>query len=187
MKRHFDHPHRGRGHGHGHEWWGPQFGPPFGPPFGGSRGRRGRRGDVRAAALLLLEEGPKHGYQLIQDIADRSNGLWRPSPGSIYPVLQQLEDEGLIEIEKVAGRNTATLTDAGRSHVDENREDLGAPWDDVQEGIDTTDWRDMGKSLKSLILAWRQVMESGTPDQRSAAMDIMNDARRRLYGLLASE
>ena len=75
---------------------------------------RGGRGDVRAALLLLLEAQPKHGYQLIQEIGDKTGGVWTPSPGSIYPALQQLEDEGLLAFERVDGRKTATLTDEGR-------------------------------------------------------------------------
>ena len=72
-----------------------------------------------------------HGYELIQQIADKTGGVWTPSPGSIYPALQQLEDEGLLAFEPVEGRKTATLTDAGRAYVEEHRTELGAPWDDV--------------------------------------------------------
>ena len=105
----------------------------FGPGFGGPDRRRGRRrggrgGDVRAAVLLLLADGPRHGYQLIQDIAERSSGVWTPSPGSVYPVLQQLEDEGLITIERIEGRNTATLTADGQTYVDDHRDELDSSW-----------------------------------------------------------
>ena len=161
-------------------------GAPFGPPR--RRGRRsGRGGDVRAAALRLLEEGSRHGYQLIQDINERSNGLWRPSPGSIYPVLQQLEDEGLITLDKVDGRNTASLTDAGREHVEENRESLGQPWDDASGGIDPADMRHVGLTMKQFFEAFKQVMQHGTPEQRAQVVTIVDDARRRMYGLLAEE
>ena len=88
----------GRGFGRG---FGPGgFGPGFGPgQRGGRRGghsRRGRRGDVRAAILVLLAERPMHGYEIIQEVAERSQDLWKPSPGSVYPTLQLLVDEGLI-------------------------------------------------------------------------------------------
>src|SRR4051794_3835778 len=112
-------PHHGRRH-HPHrgEWAGrpgrPEGGPfarpdgPFGRGrrHGGPRGPRGRaaRGDVRAAVLLLLAEEPMHGYQLMQAIAERSGGRWTPSPGAIYPTLNQLEDEGLVTVTQESGR-----------------------------------------------------------------------------------
>ena len=90
-----------------------------------------RRGDVRAAILVLLDEQPYNGYGLMQEIENRSEGVWRPSPGSIYPALAQLEDEGLVRAEEADGRKEFTLTDAGRAYVDENREKLGEPWADL--------------------------------------------------------
>lgn len=172
--------------------FGPGFGGPgFGPAFGTSRrGRRpGRRGDVRAAVLLLLSEEPLHGYQLIQQIGERSNGAWTPSPGSVYPVLSQLEDEGLITIERVDGRKTASLTDEGRAHVEEHLEELGSPWDDAQAQPDfaamADERRAFGQSLKSFAHAWRQVAMAGTPEQRARALRIVDDARRSLYAILA--
>ena len=168
------------------------FGPGFGGPgFGGPRrGRRpGRRGDVRAAVLLLLDEEPLHGYQLIQQIAERSNGAWTPSPGSVYPVLSQLEDEGLITIERVDGRKTASLTEAGTAFIEEHREHLGSPWDDAQAQPDfaalADERRAFGQSLKSFAHAWRQVALAGTPEQRARALKIVDDARRSLYAILA--
>src|ERR1700691_3802503 len=118
---------RGRGHGHGRHGGGHRqrgFGPgggyggfPFGGPggggpFGRGRGRKARRGDIRTAALLLLAEEPRNGYQIMQEVEERSDGVWRPSPGSAYPALQQLEDEGLIRSEKIDGRKLFQLTDA---------------------------------------------------------------------------
>src|SRR5215210_6404897 len=125
--------HRGRPHRRPHG--GPGFGPPFGPGFG--RGPRARRGDVRAALLVLLAEEPRNGYGLMQEIEQRSEGVWRPSPGSVYPALQLLEDEGLVRAEERDGSRVFTLTDTGREYVESN--DLGAPWeavrDDVGEGM----------------------------------------------------
>src|SRR3954452_9430429 len=130
---------RGRGrHGHhrGGSWWswgGPGFG---GPPFGPRRRRP--RGDVRAAMLLVLADEPLSGYALMQEIESRSEGVWRPSPGSVYPVLAQLEDEGLIRAEEHDGRKRFVLTDDGKAFVDEHRDELGQPWaglgDEVGEG-----------------------------------------------------
>jgi DNA-binding PadR family transcriptional regulator len=173
------------------------FGWDFGPGFGGPgyghpgrrRGRRrgGRGGDVRAAALLLLAGHPAHGYQLIQEIADLSDGAWTPSPGSIYPVLQQLEDEGLIEFDRVDGRKTATLTETGREYVEEHREELGTPWEDASRGAEGSDAREAGMALKSTILAWRQVMQTGTAAQRTQASAILDDARKAMYRILAAD
>lgn len=163
------------------------FGPGFGGP-GRPRGRRrgGRGGDVRAAALLLLSEGPKHGYQLIQEIGEKSEGAWNPSPGSIYPVLQQLEDEGLLTFERVDGRKTATLTDEGASYVEDHRDELGTPWE-PEQGDDSTIVREASKSLKGFVIAWRQVIHAGTPEQQAAATAIIDDARKAMYRILAND
>src|SRR5579859_2411228 len=102
--------HRRHGFGPGgHEFGG--FGPGRGPR---GRGRRARRGDIRTAALLLLAEEPRNGYQIMQEVQERSEGSWNPSPGSVYPALSQLEDEGLIATGEQEGRKLYTLTDAGR-------------------------------------------------------------------------
>ncbi|GGK93608.1 PadR family transcriptional regulator [Nocardia jinanensis] len=164
------------------------FGPGFGPGFGRGRGRggRGRRGDVRAAILLLLTERPMHGYELIQQIRERSDDLWRPSPGSIYPALSQLEDEGLITIEKVAGRKTAQLTEAGTAHITEHRAELGDPWADVKAGVgeQTSDLRAL---IPPLMGAVAQVAAAGTPEQAAKAADVLTDARKALYRILAGD
>ena len=164
----------------------------FGPGPGHSGRRRGRRrggrgGDVRAAALLLLAERPAHGYQLIQEIAERSEGAWTPSPGSIYPVLQQLEDEKLIEFERVDGRNTATLTTEGNAYVEEHREELGTPWEDATGGDEKSVAREAGEALKGLAVAWRQVMHTGSAAQQAKATAVLDDARRSMYGILADD
>jgi DNA-binding PadR family transcriptional regulator len=179
---------RGRNRDFGGDFgFGREFGPGFGGP-GRPRGRRrgGRGGDVRAAALLLLDEQPKHGYQLIQEIGERSNGVWTPSPGSIYPVLQQLEDEGLLSFERVDGRKTATLTDEGKAYVEENREQLGTPWEDAQ-GAPNQELREFGHGLKGFINAWKQVAQTGTPEQRQKAGLVVDDARKAMYRILADD
>src|SRR5919197_1848525 len=102
----------------------------------GGRGPKARRGDVRAALLLLLEEEPQNGYQLIQEIERRTDGFWKPSPGSVYPALQQLEDEGLVRAQEADSRRSYTLTDEGRAYVESNREELGDPFAAVTGGID---------------------------------------------------
>lgn len=168
------------------------FGPGFaGPGFGGPgrpRGRRrgGRGGDVRAAALLLLAEAPQHGYQLIQEIGERSEGAWNPSPGSIYPVLQQLEDEGLLTFERVDGRKTATLTEEGTTYVEDHRDQLGTPWESPGRP-ESNVAREAGQSLKGLVVAWRQVMQAGTAEQQAAASQVLDDARKAMYRILADD
>ena len=189
------HHHRGGPHhrgGFGPGGFGPGgFGPGgFGPAGnlgrGRGRGGRGRRGDVRAAVLLILAESPMHGYELIQQIVAKSEGAWKPSPGSIYPALSQLEDEGLVLIEKVDGRKTARLTETGRTFVDEHREELGSPWDDVR-GTVGGDAMDLRGLIGLLMGAAGQVAAVGTPGQVAAASEVLVDARRRLYRILAEE
>ncbi|TJZ78282.1 PadR family transcriptional regulator [Rhodococcus oryzae] len=177
--------------------FGPGFGPgmAFGPGHGPGgqrlgrgrgRGGRGRRGDVRAAVLLLLAEGPMHGYELIQRIVERSNGVWRPSPGSIYPALAQLEDEGLVLIEKVAGRKTARLTESGVAYVEENKADLGNPWDEVSAGVGQ-EAQDLRGLIGQLMGAAGQVAAVGTPEQIRKAGEVLTESRRALYRILADD
>ena len=117
--------------------WAMWGGPPWGPAWsGGGRGPKARRGDVRAAILAVLAEQPMNGYQIIQEIAERSGGVWKPSPGSIYPTLQQLEDEGLVRTENDGGRRAYTLTDEGRAYVAEHADEVAAPWEGMGEVSD---------------------------------------------------
>ncbi|MFT4189414.1 MAG: PadR family transcriptional regulator, partial [Aeromicrobium sp.] len=148
--------------------------------------RRGRRGgDVRAAALLLLAERPRHGYDLIQEIRERTQGVWSPSPGSVYPVLQQLEDEGLVEFDRVDGRKTGSLTEAGQAYVAEHAEELGTPWATAK--ADTEGVPELGQALRSLAGAYKQVARDGTPEQRQQAASLLDETRRRLYRVLAGD
>ena len=163
-----------------------QFGgPPFG--FGGPFGRGGpkaRRGDVRTATLLLLAEGPRNGYQIMQDIEDRSGGVWRPSPGSVYPALQQLEDEGLVRTTEADGRKQYELTDAGKAYVAERDEELPPPWEEMSGGY-SDDMKAAGNNMRDVALAFSQVMRAGSQTQIAEASKILADARRSLYRILA--
>src|SRR5919199_797047 len=145
--------------------------------FGRGKQRKGfRLGDVRSAVLVLLAEQPMHGYQIIQEIAERSGGLWQPSPGSIYPVLQQLEDEGLILIEQTEGRKVANLTEAGRTYVEKN-------WDALMNNnVDesTQEMRNLFVTVKQIGVAAKQVAKVGTASQLAEARKVLGDARRRL-------
>ena len=145
-----------------------------------------RRGDVRAAALALLTEGPRNGYQIIQEITERSHGIWRPSPGSVYPALQQLEDEGLVRAEEEGGRRAYRLTDHGRAHVADNREALAEPWAAVADSV-TEEMVDLRSLFGQVGMALRQVAEAGTHVQHEHARRILTETRRSLYRLLAED
>jgi DNA-binding PadR family transcriptional regulator len=177
----------------------PFGGNPFGfPPFGrGRRGRRfdwgpfgrgpkARRGDVRAAALVLLAEQPCNGYQIIQEIAERSDGMWKPSSGSVYPALQQLEDEGLVEQDTQEGRRTYRLTDAGRAYVKEHKAELGAPWEAMTAGLDDSSTQ-IHALLGQVAMATIQVAQAASPAQLQQARQVLIDARRSLYQILAED
>jgi DNA-binding PadR family transcriptional regulator len=156
----------------------------FGPPW--RRGRRIRRGDVRAAILLLVEEEPRNGYQIMQELESRSGGVWRPSPGSVYPALQLLADEGLIRSEARDGGNIFELTDAGKAHVEEHRERFGSPWEQAGEGV-PEGFRELGGLLGQVAEAVRQVMQAGTEEQVASASKLLADTRRSLYRVLAGD
>ena len=184
---------RGRGRRHGGPFgpFNPGFGPGgFGPGGFGSRGGRARRGDVRAAILALLSEEPMHGYQLIQEIADRSDGVWRPSPGSVYPALSQLEDEGLVRpdvrTDDEGGRKVFTLTDAGRTYVTEHASELANPWDTVTGGVSDA-MADLMGLIKEVHFAAVQVMRTGDAQRVEKAQAVLTQTRRSLYLVLAGE
>jgi DNA-binding PadR family transcriptional regulator len=149
-------------------------------------GPRRPRGDVRAAILLLLGEEPRNGYQIMQEIEERSGGTWRPSPGSVYPALQLLADEGLVTSEARGGGNVFDLTDAGRSHIDEHKDQLGTPWEAVNAGA-TEEMIEIRSQLLQIADATRQVARSGNEAHVAAAAKLLAETRRALYGILASE
>ncbi len=155
----------------------------FGGPGGGG-GRKARRGDIRTAALLLLAEEPRNGYQIMQEVEERSEGAWRPSPGSVYPALQQLEDEGLIRSEEVDGRKLFRLTDEGLARVKERDPEQPAPWEQMS-GERGTQERDLGKVMREVAFAFMQVMRAGTEEQQEQARKVLAIARRELYRILA--
>ena len=161
----------------------------FGPWARGYRGRgrgRAKRGNVRAAALALLAEEPMNGYQIIQQISERSGGLWQPSPGSVYPALAQLEDEGLIALQDAAGgRRAYGLTEAGRTYAAEHAEELSAPWSALAGAASAA--YDMRKLVHQVHLAATQVISAGTDEQVSQAGKVLTQARRALYRILAED
>jgi DNA-binding PadR family transcriptional regulator len=147
-------------------------------------GARMGRGDVRAAVLALLAEKPMHGYQIIQEIEERSAGAWKPSPGSVYPTLQLLTDEGLVSAEESGGRKTYSLTEEGKKQAD--AADQPAPWEaqGAGHGGRTTA---LPKAGIALAQATAQVGQSGSAEQVAEAVAVLDDARRRIYAILAKE
>lgn len=181
------------GPGFGRGGFGPGFGPGF-PGFGpgGPRGRgrggrggsRGKRGDVRAAILTLLTERPMHGYEMTQEIASRSNDLWKPSPGSVYPTLQLLVDEGLIApAESEGSKKTFELTDEGRAAAEKIET---APWDAIAEDADPNAVN-LRAALGQLFGAVAQAVHTTGEEQQQRILDIVNNARREVYQILGEE
>jgi len=178
---------RGGGHGPGPRRRAGRGGPQSGfPGFGPPRGPRARRGDVRAALLVLLAEEPRNGYQLMQEIEQRSDGVWRPSPGSVYPALQQLEDEGLVRVEPGEGRKAYGLTDDGRGHVEARGDELADPWDAVKGDMGEGAWELMS-AMRQIGMALFQLTHSGTEAQQQEAKEVLAETRRALYRILAEE
>jgi len=187
--RPFSHlPHMG--HMGRNAFWAPQgaFGFEF-DPRGRGRGGQGRgrrnRGDVRAALLALLAERPMHGYEMIQELDGRTGGIWRPSPGSVYPTLQLLEDEGLITSEEGEGRKRFTLTDSGREEAAKVTET--PPWAQYADDGTLSAVHDFRKASFGVMNALREVGVSGSEEQRARALEVLADTRRKLYAILAED
>ncbi|MGO9248085.1 MAG: PadR family transcriptional regulator [Solirubrobacteraceae bacterium] len=170
------------------------FGFPGSGPLGGvgpgggrgprGRGRKARRGDIRTAALLLLAEEPRNGYQIMQEIEERSDGVWRPSPGSVYPALQQLEDEGLIRSEELDGRKLFQLTEAGREFVAERGEDRPVPWEQMSGDV-SDQAHELGRLIREVASAFTQVVRTGSEAQLGEARKVLTTTRKDLYRILA--
>ncbi len=183
---------------------GPMGGPPpwvaglfgLGQPERG-RGPRVRRGDVRMAILDVLATAARegeggesvNGYQVIQQIAERSDGGWRPSPGSVYPTIQQLQDEGLVDTDDERGRRSLRLTESGQAYVADHADELAAVWlpfeRSTEKAAGRTEQVDLKSELGQVMPAVWQIVTQGSEAQRRAALDILVDTRRKLYGVLA--
>lgn len=177
------------GHRHAYGDWPPPFpGPDFGPGGRGrgrggrGRGRRGRRGDVRLALLALLTERPMHGYEMIGELDERTGGIWKPSPGSVYPTLQMLEDEGLIVSDESDGRRRFTLTDAGTEPARAAAD--APPWANIADDT-VAAAHDVRDAAMGIMHALREVGAEGTPAQRTKALEVLADTKRKLYAILA--
>jgi DNA-binding PadR family transcriptional regulator len=176
---------KGPGHwggGFGGSWGWPG---PAGPP-GAARGPKAGRGDVRAAILALLQEGPRNGYQIMSEIEERSGGAWRPSPGAVYPALSQLADEGLIAGDESEGKRTYRLTEAGREYVQNNPDRARGAWESVTQ---QEAWQVPGLFAEAARLGGGivQMAHAGTPEQVQAAERLLEQTRRELYRILADD
>ncbi len=185
--------------GFGHQRGGNPFGGnpfagafPFGLGPGGrdrhshgrGRGGRERRGNVRAAILALLVERPMHGYEMIKELDSRTGGVWRPSPGSVYPTLQLLEDEGLITSEETGGRKRFSLTDDGRAEAEAAAAD--APWNEFSAET-VSSGQDTKEAIWGIMNALRQIGFNGDREQWQRAVEVLNETKRKLYAILAED
>jgi DNA-binding PadR family transcriptional regulator len=195
-------PRRGGPHGHRREPGDEAFEGPRGP---GRRGRpprpprhehddhegpgprgRTRRGEIRTGLLTILLDGPGHGYELIQRVEEKTSGAWKPSPGSVYPTLQLLEDEGLVVAITNEGKRTYDLTEAGRVEAQRRLDSATEnPW--TRGGGGRAQAGVLFESMKGLAIALKQVAMTGQPEQLEAATEIIKDARKKLYLLLAAD
>lgn len=154
---------------------------------GRRRDRRGGhgRGDVKSAVIALLVERPRHGYELIQEIAARTDGAWQPSPGSVYPTIAALQDGGLVRVEEDdSGRRIVTLTEAGSAYAQERADDVGRVFEATGRGRGNAH-RDLGGGMRAVAAATKQVAQVGTPAQVAAAASLLQEAKRGLYAILA--
>lgn len=151
---------------------------------GGRDGReRTRRGTAGRSALVLLAERPMHGYEIIAELEERTDGNWRPSPGSIYPALARLEERGLIEgTDDSTGKRQYALTDAGRQRIAEADPDAPPPWTEAAKASRGGELRNVMAELEGQA---RQIGRFGSDEQRAGALEALGEARRKLYAILA--
>ena len=196
MSRSTEHPGRCGGHGSspgpcgemrfkfGHGPGGPGGHGPGGHGHGRGPWSRARRGNVRAAILSVLAEQPMHGYQIMQQLEERSGGMWRPSPGSVYPTLQLLEDQGFIKGEEVEGRRVFALTEAGKAEAEASKERHGAPWESSEHGDQGSRFK-LRKAVFQIGAAVKQVGTAGSAEQVDKTLEVLAETRKRIYALLA--
>jgi DNA-binding PadR family transcriptional regulator len=160
-------------------------GPRRGPMHGHWREHRMRRGDIRTALLAILAEEPGHGYEVMQRLEEKSGGAWRPSPGSVYPTLQQLQDEGLVTSTERDGKRVFELTEAGRAEAARRTEEAGGPpW---EQAAAASTFGELREGVIGLAQAARQIARAGNESQAKQAAEIVRNARKQLYGLLAED
>ena len=176
---------RGRGHGTGHHG---EWGSHIAGAVAGWRGGRGRmrRGDIRTAILAVLIERPGHGYDIMSRLQEKSGGMWRPSAGSVYPTLQQLEDEELVTATDSDGKRVYTITADGAAEAERRIEEAGGePWsEEAGAGVHPGH---LFRSIGALTMAAKQIVAAGTPGQLAAAVKITDNARKELYRVLGDD
>src|SRR5580704_16248359 len=170
----------GHGHEHGPRWARQMWAGEMAGGWGGPR-RRMRRSDIRRAVLTTLKDGPANGYEIMSRLEERSGGMWRPSPGSVYPTLQLLADEGLVSSEERDGARIYSLTESGTNAADA---DDGAPWDRMNgEGADQL--RTLMQAIGEVAMAAKQVARAGRTEHVERSIEVVQRARRELYQILA--
>jgi DNA-binding PadR family transcriptional regulator len=142
-----------------------------------------RRGDIRTALLVCLADGPGHGYEIMQRLEEKSEGAWRPSPGSVYPALQMLTDEGLLTATEADGKRVFEITSQGREEADTRVAEHGLPWEELDAG--RADMRKLWEATKSLNLASKQATVTRHQPTIEQATAILVQARKDVYRLLA--
>ena len=176
----------GPGHGFGPGGPGFRYGAGFDPraEFFGRGPRRRPKGDVRLAILSLLSETDGlNGYSIMKAIGEKTEGAWRPSPGSVYPTLQQLVDEELIASRGEGRKTEFTLTDAGRTFVAENGDELAGAWASVPRPSEAS--TELFESIGKLMGVVGQFRHAASEEQRKAATAKIDETRRALYLILA--
>jgi DNA-binding PadR family transcriptional regulator len=150
------------------------------------RGPRARRGEIRAGILALLKERPLNGYQVMQELEARSHGVWRPSPGSIYPTLQLLEDEGLISGQEVGDGKTFKLTTKGEHWLSRHPRMAAAPWTQLADSA-SGGFVQLLDLVKAITMTTRQIIQLGTDQQKEAAVELLRTTRKSLLKILAED
>jgi len=145
-------------------------------------GRRMRRGDRRRAILSALREAPAHGYEIIKRLEGMSGGLWRPSPGSVYPLLQMLKDEGIVQSTEHDGTRTFTLTDKGAAQA---TGDTALLWEPMGEGDDEI--YSLRLAVTQLMTAAKQLSGAGRNEQIERGTAVVQNARKEIYKILAED
>jgi DNA-binding PadR family transcriptional regulator len=183
---HEHHEHEHHDHLHDRHFGGRGMRGPRGGRFGGGRGgwgggRRMPRGAIRTAILVALRDEPGHGYEVMRRLEEMSGGLWRPSPGSVYPHLQMLEDEGLVRSTDVDGSRTFTLTETGRAEAEKAK----LPWQEAGESDDEV--RTLRLGMGQLMSAAKQLAGAGEKTQIERGIAVIQKARKELYQILAED
>lgn len=145
--------------------------------------QRTPRGDIKYILLTLLAEEPRYGYQLIKELENRYSGFYRPSPGSVYPTLQLLEEGGYLTSEQIEGKRVYTITNSGRELLDGR----DTPVEIADKGERSQQLNELKEAITQLSTAVMQVARSNNLDRSSRVKEILNRAKREIYTILAEE